>query len=387
MSTQNLLIELLVEELPPKALKKLGEAFASALADSLRVQRLLTVDSVVTPYASPRRLAISITSVLQKAEDRPTIEKIMPAKVGFSMPGVPTDALRKKLGKILLSDSDNKVVDIALNQTYVEGDQIFFHTTLLGMALNQALQQALEKAINELPIPKVMTYQLADGWSSVQFVRPAHGLVALHGSDVVEIKMLGLTAGRETQGHRFEAKNATLEIRDADSYEAQMENEGAVIPSFEKRRAEIVHQLAKAAVQAGGGVTPIVDDALLDEVTALVERPNVLIGQFEAEYLEVPQECLILTMKANQKYFPLLDADGKLTNKFLIVSNIRPADPSLVIGGNERVVRPRLADAKFFFDQDRKKTLESRVEKLGNVVYHNKLGTQLQRTERVATLA
>ena len=164
-----------------------------------------------------------------------------------------------------------------------------------------------------------------------------------------------------------------------------MESEGAVIPAFAARRAEIVRQLAARAAEAGG--TPIEDDALQDEVTALVERPNVLIGQFEPAFLEVPQECLILTMKANQKYFPLLDATGKLTHKFLIVSNIRPADPSNVIGGNERVVRPRLADAKFFFDQDRKKTLESRVLGLAKVVYHNKLGTQGERGERVAAIA
>ncbi|MGC2458598.1 MAG: glycine--tRNA ligase subunit beta [Gallionellaceae bacterium] len=384
---KNLLVELFVEELPPKALKKMGESFAAVLADSLRVQRLLTTDSVVTPYASPRRLAMSITSVLRKAEDKPTIEKIMPAKAGFSGLGIPTAALRKKLGKILWSDSDSEAVDIALNQTYVEGDQIFFRTTLLGMALEQALQQALEKAINELPIPKVMTYQLADGWSSVQFVRPAHKLIALHGADVVPVSVLGLQAGRTTQGHRFEAKNATLEIRDADSYETQMENEGAVIPSFEKRRAEIVRQLAEVAAKVGGGVKPIEDDALLDEVTALVERPNVLLCQFDAQFLEVPQECLILTMKANQKYFPLLDGKGKLTNKFLVVSNINPADASAVIGGNERVVRPRLADAKFFFDQDRKKTLESRVLGLAKVVYHNKLGTQGERVQRVCAIA
>ena len=256
------------------------------------------------------------------------------------------------------------------------------------------VQSALNRIENKLPIPKLMTYQLADGWSSVNFVRPAHRLVALYGAEVVKVDprhpdrpvvILGLQAGRTTQGHRFEAASTVLEIRDADSYEAQMESEGAVIPSFEKRRAEIARQLAAAAAKEG--LKPIEDDALLDEVTALVERPNVLVGQFETGFLEVPQECLILTMKANQKYFPLLDADGKLTNKFLIVSNIRPADASLVIGGNERVVRPRLADAKFFFDQDRKKTLESRVEKLGSVVYHNKLGTQLQRVERIATLA
>ncbi|OGS78631.1 MAG: glycine--tRNA ligase subunit beta [Gallionellales bacterium GWA2_55_18] len=384
MSTNNLLVELLVEELPPKALKKLGESFAEGLTASLKVQGLATAESTVTPFASPRRLAVLVSDVVAKADDKPVSQKLMPVSVGLDASGQATPALLKKLAALGVGA---EVVPQLRREGEGKAESLVFDSLQAGATLVQGLQHALQDALAKLPIPKVMTYQLADGWSSVQFVRPAHGLVALHGSDVVEIKVLGLTAGRETQGHRFEAKNATLEIRDADSYEAQMENEGAVIPSFEKRRAEIVHQLAKAAVQADGGVTPIVDDALLDEVTALVERPNVLIGQFETEFLEVPQECLILTMKANQKYFPLLDASGKLTNKFLIVSNIRPADASLVIGGNERVVRPRLADAKFFFDQDRKKTLESRVEKLGKVVYHNKLGTQLQRTERVATLA
>ena len=218
-------------------------------------------------------------------------------------------------------------------------------------------------------------------------MRPVHGLVALHGTEVVPVSVLGLNAGRTTQGHRFEAAVSPVSLRDADSYAAQMENEGAVIASFEARRADIVRQLHDAAAKIGGGVTPVEDDALLDEVTALVERPNVLLGCFDLEFLGVPQECLILTMKANQKYFPLLDQAGKLTNQFLIVSNISPADPSAVIGGNERVVRPRLADAKFFFDQDRKKTLDSRVAKLGNVVYHNKLGTQLERVQRVRKLA
>jgi glycyl-tRNA synthetase beta chain len=197
-----------------------------------------------------------------------------------------------------------------------------------------------------------MSYQLADGWSSVNFVRPAHGLVALHGSDVVPLAILGLSSGRETHGHRFEAAVDPVVLANADEYAAKLATEGAVIASFAERRTEIARQLEVAAAKAGG--KPIDDDALLDEVTALVERPNVLIGQFEQEFLAVPQECLILTMKANQKYFPLLDAAGKLTNKFLVVSNISPADPSAVIGGNERVVRPRLADAKFFFDQDRK---------------------------------
>ncbi|OGV71297.1 MAG: glycine--tRNA ligase subunit beta, partial [Methylophilales bacterium RIFCSPHIGHO2_02_FULL_57_10] len=199
------------------------------------------------------------------------------------------------------------------------------------------------------------------------------------------VHILGLAASNLTQGHRFEATKHPLTIENADSYATQLESEGAVIASFEKRRAEITHQLEAAATKED--LKPIADDALLDEVTALVERPNVLVGQFEESFLEVPQECLILTMKANQKYFPLLDAKGKLTNKFLIVSNISPADPSAVIGGNERVVRPRLADAKFFFDQDRKKPLESRVLGLAKVVYHNKLGTQGERVQRVCAIA
>lgn len=239
-----------------------------------------------------------------------------------------------------------------LKSTRRQSRSAIFDQTVKGAALAAGLQIALEEALTKLPIPKVMSYQLADGWSSVNFVRPAHGLVALHGADVVAIQILGLNSSRATQGHRFEAKVSPVLIQHANDYAEQLRSEGAVIASFSERRAEIERQLNAAATLEN--LKPIDDDALLDEVTALVERPNVLLGSFEELYLEVPQECLILTMKANQKYFPLLDAQGKLTNKFLIVSNISPEDASAVIGGNERVVRPRLADAKFFFDQDRK---------------------------------
>jgi len=384
MTTRNLLVELLVEELPPKVLKKLGESFAVALVASLKAQGLAAAECAVIPFASPRRLAVRVGNVAAKADDRAVSQKLMPASVGLDASGQPTAALLKKLAALGVGAE-------ILSQLRREGEgkaeSLVYDSKQSGATLAEGLQKALEDALAKLPIPKVMTYQLADGWNSVQFVRPAHGLVALHGGEVVPVAVLGLTAGNATQGHRFEASAALVAFKDADSYEAQLENEGAVIASFEKRRAEIARQLAAAAAKIGGGVKPVEDEALLDEVTALVERPNVLVGQFDREFLDVPQECLILTMKANQKYFPLLDADGKLTNKFLIVSNIRPADASLVVGGNERVVRPRLADAKFFFDQDRKKTLESRVEKLGSVVYHNRLGTQLQRVERVETMA
>jgi glycyl-tRNA synthetase beta chain len=268
-----------------------------------------------------------------------------------------------------------------------KAEALFYESTAQGATLAEGLQKALAEAIAKLPIPKVMTYQLADGWTDVKFVRPAHGLVALHGSEVVPIEALGLRAGNVTHGHRFEAAQPTVTIPDADSYAEVLERDGSVIAGFEARRAEIARQLAEAAQRVGHGARPIDDEALLDEVTALVERPNVLVCEFETEFLGVPQECLILTMKANQKYFPLLDAQGKLTNRFLVVSNIRPQDASAVTGGNERVVRPRLADAKFFFDQDRKKTLESRVAGLAKVVYHNKLGTQGERVQRVRQLA
>ncbi|MFA7318329.1 MAG: glycine--tRNA ligase subunit beta [Sulfuricella sp.] len=384
MNMNNLLVELFVEELPPKALKKLGIAFSTRLFESLKTQGLASEESSVTPYASPRRLAAHITQVATQAADKPISHKLMPVSVGLDANGQPTQALLKRLAGMGL---DAGIVSQLKREGEGKAEALFFDTEVQGATLANGLQQALEAALAALPIPKVMTYQLADGWSTVNFVRPAHGLVALHGADIVPLAILGLSSGRMTRGHRFEAATAAISIQDADSYESQMESEGAVIPSFEKRRADIVRQLQDAAAKAGPNLRPIDDDALLDEVTALVERPNVLAGQFEEEFLDVPQECLILTMKANQKYFPLLDAAGKLTNQFLIVSNIRPSDPSAVIGGNERVVRPRLADAKFFFDQDRKNTLESRVLSLAKVVYHNKLGSQGERVQRVCAIA
>jgi glycyl-tRNA synthetase beta chain len=389
MTTQNLLVELFVEELPPKALKKLGEAFGGVLLEQLKSQGLAAADAALTCFATPRRLGAHITAVAAQAADKAVTQKLMPVAVGLDASGKATPALLKKLASL---GADASVVPSLKRAPDGKAEALFFESTAKGATLAAGLQAALDAAIAKLPIPKVMCYQLETdcelpGWSSVNFVRPAHGLIALHGATVVSVRALGLTAGNRTQGHRFEAAQATVVVANADSYVATLEQQGAVIASFEARRAEIVRQLDAAAAKVGGGVKPIEDAALLDEVTALVERPNVLICQFEKEFLEVPQECLILTMKANQKYFPLLDAAGKLTNQFLVVSNIRPDDASAVIGGNERVVRPRLADAKFFFDQDRKKTLESRVPGLAKVVYHNKLGTQGERAERVRAIA
>jgi glycyl-tRNA synthetase beta chain len=381
MTAKNLLVELFVEELPPKALNKLGDAFAAALTDSLKAQGLTTAASVTTAFASPRRLAAHISFVSAKAEDKAVSQKLMPTAVGLTADGVATPALLKKLAAL---GADASAVPKLLRQMDGKAEALFFDSLVAGVNLQDGLQKALLHALASLPIPKLMQYQLADGWSSVNFVRPAHGLVALHGADVVAVEALGLTSGRTTHGHRFEAATPSIDLRHADSYAEQLRVEGAVIAGFAERRAEIAKQLASRAPK---GLVPIEDAALLDEVTALVERPNVLLCQFEAEFLDVPQECLILTMKANQKYFPLLDSAGKLTNQFLIVSNITPADPSRVIEGNERVVRPRLADAKFFFDQDRKKTLESRVAGLDKVVYHGKLRTQGERVLRVRAIA
>ncbi|MDZ7592218.1 MAG: glycine--tRNA ligase subunit beta [Rubrivivax sp.] len=392
--THNLLVELFVEELPPKALKKLGEAFGSALQQGLRAQGLVGEPSAVNLFATPRRLAARISHVLAVARDKPVSVKLMPVAVALDPSGQPTPALLKKLAGL---GADAGVLPQLRRQLDGKAEALYFDHVLPGATLAAGLQQALDEAIAGLPIPKVMQYQLESGegadfqpgWTSVNFVRPAHGLVALHGADVVPVRALGLQAGRRTRGHRFEAAVDPVVLQHADHYERQLEEQGAVIASFTARRAEIVRQLGAAAAREH--LVPIQDDALLDEVTALVERPNVLLCRFEPEFLAVPPECLILTMKANQKYFPLLDAapgrEGRLTNRFLVVSNITPADPGRVVQGNERVVRPRLADAKFFFDQDRRKTLESRVPLLDKVVYHGKLGSQGERVERVRAIA
>ena len=405
MTTQNLLVELFVEELPPKALSKLGESFSKVLTESLKSLGLIhsfTLSdpsnhdlkrphhedvSICTAFATPRRLAVHVTHVLAQAPDKAISQKLMPVAVGLDASGQATPALLKKLQAL---GADASAVASLKRAMDGKAEALFFENTVRGVTLTEGLQKALDEAIAKLPIPKVMSYQLErdcalPGWTSVSFVRPAHRLLALHGASVVPVHALGLTAGNTTQGHRFEATVSPVTIAHADDYDTTLQHDGAVIASFTARKAEIARQLQAAAQKVGAQAVD--DDDLLNEVTGLVERPNVLVCEFEKQFLDVPQECLILTMKANQKYFSLLDAAGKLMNQFLVVSNITPADASEVIGGNERVVRPRLADAKFFYDQDRKKTLESRVDGLSKVVYHNQLGTQGERTERVRAIA
>jgi glycyl-tRNA synthetase beta chain len=342
----------------------------------------VAADAALTAYASPRRLGALLAGVREVAADRAASHKLMPVAVGLDAAGAPTPALLKKLAALGASP---QAVTTLRRAPDGKSEALFLDTTVAGATLAEGLQRALESALASLPIPKMMQYQLDDGWHSVHFVRPAHGLVALHGDDVVPVAVLGLQAGRQTRGHRFEAAVDPVVIGSAIDYEVQMREQGAVIASFVQRRAEIAQQLAARA--AALGLRAIEDEALLDEVTALVERPHVLACAFDEQFLAVPQECLILTMKANQKYFPLLDAGGRLTHRFLVVSNIRPDDARAVVEGNERVVRPRLADARFFFDQDRRRTLASRVPGLARVVYHGRLGTQAERAERVRTIA
>jgi len=376
---ESLLVELLTEELPPKALKALGEAFADRILNGLVNGNLKLRDTLgVTAFATPRRLAVLIQDVLPKAPERTERIKLMPAKVAFDTDGKPSPALLKRLDKT----PEGASALVAKVQRVLEGTEEYavVEVTVAGASLREGLQAAVDDAIAKLPIPKMMSYQRPDG-TTVKFVRPAHRLVALHGADVVPVSALGLDADRMTAGHRFLGRR-DLEIRTADAYAPTLEAEGKVLPDFAARRERIIAGLHAAAA----GAKVVMPDALLDEVTALVEWPKVYTGGFDAAFLEVPQECLILTMQQNQKYFALEGKDSRLQNRFLLVSNLDAHDPEPIIRGNERVLRARLADAKFFYDQDRRYRLESRVPKLNSVVYHNKLGSQLDRVERVRAI-
>ncbi len=390
MSNASLLVELQTEELPPKALKSLSSAFAAGIEAGLYSRKFLTADSRVTAYGTPRRLAVHITHVAARSADQPFKQKLMPLSVARDAARNWTQAFLRKLeglgrgnlAQMPLGTSDG--ADSLIVESDGKADAVFLNGVTAGQSLHAALQTALDDTVAGLPIPKMMSYQLADGSTTVQFVRPAHRLVAMHGHEVVPINVLGLTAGTRTLGHRFMCKGEVV-IRSADSYVEQMEFEGSVIPSFAARRRRIEEQLERAAAERGAVV--VAPDELLDEVTALVEWPAVYESGFESEFLQVPAECLVLTMQQNQKYFALRDARGTLLDRFLLVSNLQANHPEAIISGNARVVRARLADAKFFYEQDRKQTLESRVTGLASVVYHNKLGSQLERVERMTGIA
>ena len=377
----SLLVELQTEELPPKALKKLSEAFAQNLTKSLASQHFLADGSQTTVYGSPRRLAALVTNVLTKSPDEAFKQKLVPVKVGLDAEGNATPALLKKM-KALGIDADVKSLKQVDDGKNV---QLFYEGIRPGVELAHGLQTALEAAAFNLPIPKVMHYQLADGETTVSFVRPAKHLVVLYGEDVVPVSLLGLKADRLTSGHRFHT-HELIAIKNADGYEEQMMTEAKVMPSFAKRREKIVHDVVEGARAIHGEA--IMPEDLIDEVTALTEWPVIYESSFEEEFLKVPQECLILTMQQNQKYFAVQDEKGRLMNRFFLVSQLEAKDGGDAISaGNARVVRARLADAKFFYDQDKLQTLESRIPLLKNVVYHNKLGTQAERVERVKAIA
>ena len=384
-TTLPLLLELFTEELPPKALNRLGQAFADGITAGLQSRGLLAEGNTVTAFASPRRLAVRLSAVLAQAADSEYAEKLMPASVGLTADGRATPALVKKLASKGLEAID---VSTLARESDGKNENLVYRGIAKGAALTATLQGVLEDALGKLPIPKVMSYQLDDGETTVKFVRPAHGLVALYGDDVIDITTLGLRSGRTTYGHRFQS-TGPIELPSADSYEDKLKGQGRVIAAFQERRDNIETQLREQAARLNASLGDESDvTPLLEEVCALVEYPTVYVGEFESEFLAVPQECLILTMRLNQKYFPLFEADGvKLTNRFLIVSNMALSDPSNIIDGNQRVVRPRLADARFFFETDKKTSLADRVEQLGSIVYHNKLGTQLARVQRVRQLA
>ena len=374
---KTLLVELRTEELPPKALAKLGEVFSAGVHAGLADRNLVQAGGEYKWFATPRRLAVQIPAVLKEAPDAKVHEKIMPVSVALDAAGQPTQALLKKL-----EAKGIPVSEIAKFEKRVDGksETFFYEATVKGVRLEDVLGTVVGDALKKLPIPKVMRW----GDSDVQFVRPVHGLVMLHGEHVVAGEVLGLQSGNTTLGHRFLAEG-TIVLASAEEYEGKLETVGKAIVSFARRREMIAKALQGKADELGAKVKLI--DALLDEVTALVEWPVIYVSEFESEYLEVPQECLILTMQANQKYFPLFDAAGKLQNRFLIVSNMAVADPTNIITGNARVVRPRLSDARFFFNQDRKNGFVSRAMKLGSVVYHNKLGSLGDRAQRLGTVA
>jgi glycyl-tRNA synthetase beta chain len=385
MTTHPLLIELFTEELPPKALKRLGDTFAQSVQATLANHHLLATPCTVTPYATPRHLAVHLSAVNDAAPEQSFSEKLMPAAIGLDANGQATPALLKKLTSKGLEHFDvsqlQKVSDGKQDYLVAEGQAP-------GANLKATIQSALDTALSALPIPKVMRYQLADGVTSVDFVRPAHKLVVLWGDEILPAHALGLTSGRQTMGHRFLHPEA-FDLPHADQYETLMAEKGQVCAAFSTRRDRIekalLSEASKLSATMGQGAEV---EALLDEVTALVEAPAVYVGEFEPSFLKVPQACLILTMRLNQKYFPLFDpVTGKLTHRFLIVSNMPISDPSAIISGNERVIRPRLADAEFFYRTDLRTPLHQRVDALKQIVYHNKLGSQGERAERVKHIA
>jgi glycyl-tRNA synthetase beta chain len=375
-SAQSVLVELLTEELPPGALARTGAAFATAVLEGLRVRFFAGEDSAAEAFATPRRLAVRVRGVLGRQPDRVVERRGPGVPTGLDASGRPTPAL--------LGFARSCGADVAeLNRRSDDRGEYFVHrATQKGEPLARHLAEVVTAALGKLPVARLMRW----GASEAEFVRPLHGLVMLHGARVVPGTVLGMKSGNRTLGHRFLSRG-TITITHADEYESLMEKRGRVIASFETRRAAIAKALDRAATRLGSGATWKVggETGVLDEVTGLVELPHVQSAAFDEAFLDVPRECLIVSMQQHQRYFPIAGASGKLRAQFLFVANVPAAGP--VVRGNERVLRARLSDARFFYQQDRKTRLEARVPRLADVVFHNKLGTQLERVERIRLLA
>ena len=375
----NLLIELFTEELPPDSLESLSDQFGKTITSELLSKNLIDTSDFQT-YATPRRIAVNIKSVIKEAEDEERLIKLMPYSIGFDEYNNPTQPLIKKISSI---DKAIKTEDLEIIE---ENNKKFIYVLkkIKGFRLEDGLGDIIKNALQKLAIKKVMSYQLKDGWTSVNFVRPMRGLIVLHGKQILNVSILGCSSSNTTLGHRFESKKEIITIKHADDYEETLATEGNVITCFDKRKTKIKTDIKVALSELGEDFYITEDEALTDEVTSLVEMPNILIGNFEEKFLSIPEECLTLTMKTNQKYFPIFNKKSGLTNRFIIVSNISPENSDQVTHGNEKVIRPRLADAEFFYDEDKKLGLSTFCEKLENVIYHNKLGSQNDRAERVA---
>lgn len=378
----SLLIELQTEELPPKSLKKLCHAFAQGIFDGLKAEKFLSASSKLTVYGAPRRMAVHITEVLPQSPDLPFKQRLVPVRIGLDAQGKPTQALEKKMHALGI---DKPVAELK-REGEGKNELFVYEGIKKGEPLSAGVQRALDESVKNLPIARVMNYQLADGVTTVQFVRPVEHLSVLYGNDVVEgVEKFGLKSGRTTRGHRFHT-TGTIDIVSADGYAEQMKTQGKVVANYEERRAQVCALLDEAAKKEGGKL--IEPESLVDETNSMTEWPVVYVSEFEKKFLAVPEECLILTMQTNQKYFPMRDASGKLMNKFALVSQIVAKDGGkAIVAGNARVVRARLADAEFFYRTDCQDKLESRVEGLKHVVYHNKLGSQFERTQRVQVIA
>jgi glycyl-tRNA synthetase beta chain len=366
------LVELGTEELPPKALKNLMASFAESIENNLKAAELSF--TAIKPFAAPRRLAVLVENLASETPSKELVVWGPPAAIAFDKEGQPSKAALAFAEKNGIAAADLKTENDG------KADKLVARITSEGKKTVDLLEAIVTDALAKLPIAKRMKW----GAKREEFVRPVHWLVMLFGSDVIDAKILGLSAGRTTRGHRFHYNN-TIDLAKASDYASVLKETGFVVADFAARAATIQQQVEAEAKKVGG--VAVIDPSLLDEVTALVEWPVALTGQFEERFLAVPAEALIASMKEHQKYFHVVDANGKLKNNFITVANIQSKDAQQIIDGNERVIRPRLSDAAFFFETDKKTTLAELRERLKTIVFQAQLGTIFDKTERVAGLA